>query len=193
MAPISSRNQFPELLNGMGLTGDAVEIGTHRGDYARIIANQWKGEKLWCVDPWRKVEGYEAQEKLLWGGAKTRDEDHEEAQRYLGDYIESGKVSLIKGTSAEAVKKFTNGWLDFAYVDGDHRRAHVTYDLRAWWEKLKPGGILAGHDWIQPGETHRWALEVQDALRDFLRNEDVDVQLVVEEGGLPWSYYMVKQ
>ena len=194
VAPISTRNQFGELLNGRGLTGEAVEIGTHRADFANALLDSWKGWMLYCIDPWATPHGYEEQSKLLWGGASSRSEDFQEAQSRLAIY--EGRFALVCGTSQGAAEVFHDDQIDFAYIDGDHRYSHVLWDLKHWWPKIKPGGILAGHDWAQPGEAHTWAGEVQRALQVFLMgfpSDPPDVQLVVEEGGLPWSFYMVKQ
>ena len=36
--------------------------------------------------------------------------------------------------------------LDFVFIDGDHSTEAVTADIEAWLPKLKPDGVLAGHD-----------------------------------------------
>lgn len=195
LAPLSTRNQFGQLLNDMGLLGEAVEIGTHRGEFAKVLLDSWKGIKLHCVDPWTVPGGYEDQAKLLWGGAANRQEDFE-AAKTLHEF-HPGRVEFYKMRSEDAVKLFVPPdqgvrQLDFVYIDGDHRHDYVLADLVAWWEMLEPGGVLAGHDWIQPGESHSWAGEIQAALASFVRHRNLDVQLIVEEGNLPWSYFIIK-
>lgn len=191
LAPLSTRNQFGKLLTERGLLGEAVEVGTHRGEFAHVLLSTWRGH-LHCVDPWSPPPGYEDQQKLLWG-----DGDHFEAcKRLLQPF--GGRVTYWRMTSEQAVEKFQDNSLHFGYVDGDHRKQFALQDLTLWWEKIVPGGILAGHDWIQPGEQHRWAEEIQDALHVFLTEvvavwePDLDVELIAEEGGLPWSFYMEK-
>lgn len=204
VAPIYSRNQFGGFLNDRNLTGEAVEIGTHRGAYARILLDSWNGKMLHCVDPWSNLPGYESQAKLLPGlggdGVDRR-----------ADYL-ACRVELCKDrknlrrfrcwdeTSAVSAGRFSEQRsLDFVYIDGDHRREHVAADLIRWWPLVANGGILAGHDWIQPGETHRWADDVQRGVEDFLNHLMTsgqgapDIWLIVEEGGLPWTFYMEKQ
>lgn len=201
LAPLSTRNQFGQLLNDMGLLSEAVEIGTHRGEFAKVILDSWQGKKLHCVDPWAVPKGYEDQAKLLWGGAANRKEDFEAAKAV--HEFHPGRMGFYMMQSEDAVTEFASNSVDFVYVDGDHRYDYVLSDLSTWWGKIKPGGVLAGHDWIQPGESHSWANEIQQALRVFVDNEcvssedgkwerDLDVQLIVEEGNLPWSYYLIK-
>lgn len=194
VAPISTRNQFGDLLNEMGLIGEAVEIGTHRGDFAQVIMARWHGSKLHCIDPWSIPPGYEHQAEILkrdLGGADSRIDDFNFTRDRLIEY--SHRTNFIKDTAERAVKQFQDGSLDFIYDDGDHREEYVTNNLYQWWPKLKVGGIYAGHDIVCPGEPDgSWGRFVQRAIQGFIC-QDTPVYLVVEEGGLPWSYYMVKQ
>lgn len=62
----------------------------------------------------------------------------------------SGKVKLTaraNDSSAEATW-FDDGSLDFVFIDADHRYEGVSRDIDAWAPKVKRGGILAGHDFI---------------------------------------------
>jgi len=53
---IPSRDDFGEYLNRLGLTGEGVEIGTLRGEFAVKLLQKWKGRRLHCVDPWRSMQ-----------------------------------------------------------------------------------------------------------------------------------------
>lgn len=48
--------------------------------------------------------------------------------------------------SLEAAATYADRSLDFVWLDGDHHTADLARELDAWWPKVKPGGILAGHD-----------------------------------------------
>lgn len=198
---IHGRLKFPYLLLRRELTGMAVEVGTHRAEFAEQFAEKWPG-KLYCVDPWKNPPGYEHQSKFLWGGdlrpveATTtqdaiREDDFEFSKKVLEKYGE--RVVLMRSTSVEAVKYFANKSLDFVYVDGDHSEHAVMEDLTIWWPKLKSGGIIAGHDVVMNATIEdNWGIGIQKVLRAFAGSRDVVVYLVPEEGDLPWSYYMVK-
>lgn len=65
------------------------------------------------------------------------------------------KVRLILLPSVEAAATFDDLSVDFVYVDAVHDDPDaVMSDLRAWWPKLAPGGIIAGHDWTDQ-HAHR--------------------------------------
>jgi predicted O-methyltransferase YrrM len=67
--------------------------------------------------------------------------------------------------SLAAADDFTDGSLDFVFIDATHTYDAVSRDIAAWWPKVKPGGLLAGHDYIHfPG--------VRAAVNDFVARHD---------------------
>jgi SAM-dependent methyltransferase len=83
-------------------------------------------------------------------------------------------ICPLKMSSDRAALLFEEGSLDFVFVDGDHGYAAVQRDLTAWFPRVKPGGVLAGHDYINndfPG--------VRRAADEFF----LDLQLPLEENG----------
>lgn len=191
MAPLSSRNEFGKLLNERGLLGSAVEVGTHRGDFAKIFMDSWKGKLLYCIDPWDNPEDYKGQAARLWGDG-NRDHDYTAAEHNLRRH--KSRIELVRNLSSEQVKWHASNSLDFVHLDGNHEPPYVEEDIRGWWPKIRVGGILAGHDIVCPGELDGlWGRYIQPAVFKFAEEQDVDVQLIVEEGGLPWSYYIIKK
>ncbi len=60
-------------------------------------------------------------------------------------------VSLVwqhyECTSTTGARLFQDGSCDFVFLDADHTLEGMRGELRAWWPKVKRGGMLAGHDW----------------------------------------------
>jgi len=56
-------------------------------------------------------------------------------------------VKTLDMQSGEASKKFKKASLDFVYIDGSHDFDSVCNDIEIWLPKLKPGGMIAGHDY----------------------------------------------
>lgn len=186
-APIQSRNQFGSLLNDLGLTNAAVEVGTHRGDFAKQLLDTWKGT-LHCVDPWSNPPDYQKQAKFLWGNG-NREEDLVAAIDILNPH--QGRFILHRMLSSEAIKLFVDHELDFVHLDGNHEPPHVANDIENWWPKVRPDGILAGHDFICPNYgKDNWGRYIQPAVFNFFGNRNI--YLVTESDGLPWSYYVIK-
>lgn len=187
---LSSRNEFGKLLNERNLLGTAIEVGTNQGDFASIFLDTWKGELLYCVDPWDNPPDYIRQARTL-GGDGNRNNDFIAAKRALRKH--NSRVEFLQMLSSEAAKWRANNSVDFIYLDGNHEPPYVEQDIRLWWPKLRSGGILAGHDIVMPGEVDGgWGQYIQPAVFRFAEDWGLDVHLVVEEGGLPWSYHMTK-
>lgn len=188
---ISTRNLFSVMLNDMDLVGNAVEIGTHRADFTSVFLKRWKGKHIYCVDPWSTPPGYEEQSKMLWE-SENREEDYKYVKKSLYAFP-SDKYSLIRSTSEEAVKQFSNNSIDFVYIDGDHRYEMVKKDLEIWIDKVKHNGIISGHDIVMPNEINGgWGPGIQRAIKDVFK-EEYPVYIVPEENGLPWSFYIIKR
>lgn len=192
-APFVDRNNIGDFLNDRGLIGQGFEVGTHRGDFARILMDTWMGT-LSCIDPWDTASKFynETQGKFLWGDG-NRSHDYDECVKLETQY--SSRIKLYKLTSLEASHLFADNSQDFGYIDGDHHEDAVYEDLFTWWKKIKPGGVLAGHDFIthSPGQEDDWGPGIQNAVFDFAEEKGVDVYVIIETLSLPWSYYLIKE
>lgn len=54
---------------------------------------------------------------------------------------------LLTVPSVEAAGQFADASLDFVFLDASHDYESVRDDVAAWQPKLKPAGVMAGHDW----------------------------------------------
>lgn len=186
LSPITTRNDFGTLLNQMGLLDTAVEVGTHRGAFALQLLIKWNGKLLNCIDPWENLPEYIEQSGTLYGG-ETREDDLKHCKKILKPYDD--RKLLHRGTSAKTSEKFIDNELDFVYLDGNHEPPYVLQDIQLWWPKVKPGGILAGHDFLCHGEVNGgWGQHIQPAVLSFFSNHSI--YMVMENG--PWSYYVIK-
>jgi predicted O-methyltransferase YrrM len=52
-----------------------------------------------------------------------------------------------RGISWEQAAAFEDASLDYVMIDADHAYEAVAKDIAAWLPKIRPGGILAGHDY----------------------------------------------
>lgn len=55
-------------------------------------------------------------------------------------------VRIIEGDSVESAAKIEDHSLTLCFLDADHRYSHIRADIVAWMPKVKPGGIVCGHD-----------------------------------------------
>lgn len=134
-----------------------AEIGTERAIFAKRLCVINPQLKLYCIDPWQAYSGYRehvTQSKL--------DNFYREAEWRLAPY----NAYLIRKFSVEASKDFKDGALDFVYIDGNHSLLHVVQDLWHWVPKVRKGGIVAGHDYIQRS-TPKYAMHVIEAVNAY--------------------------
>jgi hypothetical protein len=58
--------------------------------------------------------------------------------------------AMINADSVTGATFFADCSIDYLFVDGSHDYQSVRDDLAAWMPKVRPGGIVAGHDFNQP-------------------------------------------
>jgi len=56
------------------------------------------------------------------------------------------RACLIRDRSVAAAKTFPDRFFDLVFIDADHAEEAVMADIAAWYPKVRPGGILCGHD-----------------------------------------------
>jgi predicted O-methyltransferase YrrM len=124
-----------------------VEVGSWRGRssvYMGVeIVNSGKEQMLVCVDTW---EGSE--EHIGWDILKE-DGLYQEFLKNIEPVNDEreGTIEHIRGKSLEVVDSIQNFSLDFVFIDASHDYENVIADIRAWYPKLKEGGVIAGHDY----------------------------------------------
>jgi SAM-dependent methyltransferase len=102
----------------------------------------------------------------------------------------SDHVNIRCIDSIAAAHSYADGSLDFVFLDNDHSAPHVLKELKAWWPKVKPGGVLAGHDINWPSVSKAvlpWSdmtglqVHIQN-MSWFLQKPDVKIPLRVANG-----------
>lgn len=78
------------------------------------------------------------------------------------------QLKVVKASSLEAAKLFsrhiTQGFFDLVYIDTTHFYLDTLNEIKAWLPLVKPGGILAGHDY---GTGQRKGHQVDLAVDEF--------------------------
>lgn len=136
-----------------------VEVGTDQGLYAEVLCKDNPNLKLSCVDPWLS-DVYEKDKSGVVEEQPYFNARFEETKERLKDY----NCELIRETSMNAVYYFDDNSLDFVYIDANHDFLNVTQDIHYWLKKVKPGGILSGHDYATyPGRKFNHVKKVVQA------------------------------
>jgi len=155
--PNFGRAGLATLFHELGFKVGA-EIGVLEGTYSEILCQNNPGVKLYAIDPWKRHRGYRDYVRN-----STFSNAHEKAQKTLAQY----NCEILRMFSMDAVKQFDDESLDFVYIDGNHDFENVTNDVSAWLEKIKVGGVIAGHDYVKhkgPSKIH-----VYEAINGFTK------------------------
>jgi len=148
---------IPELIGAEGLAHlfaelgfkIGAEIGTDQGEYAEVLLKTVPNLLLYCIDPW-KAEAYEPGQQPESGeNQEFFDNRYKETVERLKEWGLNGQIALWRETSMEGLKRVVDNSQDFVYIDGNHDFLNVTQDIHHWFKKVKPGGILAGHDYVR--------------------------------------------
>jgi hypothetical protein len=143
MTPIPDRYDMAHCAERYFNTGlPAVEVGVFRGEFAAHNLKHWSGFYI-MVDAWAHRPG-DGQDK------NDQDAGHWEEVRRDADKntrFAAERRTMIQGLSVEVAGQFRGGVFDWIYIDAGHDYDNCLADLRAWWPKLRPGGLFSGDDY----------------------------------------------
>lgn len=120
-----------------------VEVGIADGVYSQAACELNPQLKIYGVDPYHPYSDYHDYVRPV-SFATMKMNAYKAIKPYLDRY------EMMEMTSMEAVKRFSDNSIDFVYIDGNHKDPWISDDIREWTKKVKPRGIVAGHDYIQP-------------------------------------------
>lgn len=170
--------------------GKAVEIGVAEGNFSEdMLKWTFKGvlestigppdpmplafpvlKKLYMVDRWRSVPTQA-------GDAAMPPEWHnsnlirvKERTRKYGK-----RAVILRGDSVEMAERIPDGSLTLVYVDGNHSYEGVFEDAKIWHPKVKDGGFMAFHDYLNPNYG------VNQAVKDFCRQNGYEIHDLSED------------
>jgi predicted O-methyltransferase YrrM len=121
-----------------------AEVGSWLGTGSTQVliehARRYDGT-LVCVDTWQGSPGVERHEKIV--------ANFDVYGTFIGNVRRAGGsdcVEPLRCSSLEAALRFPDETYDFIFLDADHSYDATRQDIAAWMPKLKPGGLLCGHD-----------------------------------------------
>ena len=138
--PDVGRATLAALFNELGYK-EGAEIGTESGRYAEILCKANPGVKLYCIDAYEDYDGYR--------DYAGRGEYLASTQWKAMDRLQGHDAHFIIERSMDALAYFDDASLDFVYIDANHEWPYVTQDIYYWHRKVRPGGIVAGHDYYR--------------------------------------------
>lgn len=121
-----------------------VELGVLDGELTfGLFDRGWKDAHFVLVDPWTPHKNhdteaerrrYDAMHSGVGLGAYSRNEDH---------------FQILRMGAWEARSICQPGTADLVYIDFFYNKPIYMQTLRDWWDVVRPGGVLAGHDFTR--------------------------------------------
>jgi predicted O-methyltransferase YrrM len=130
-----------------------AEVGSFAGESTAVFATHCR--RAYAIDPWD--ESY--REELVAGCA---DKDlctflrafHISSMQDVERQFEKRtarfeNICKLRMTSRRAARQLRHEPLDFVYIDAIHTFDAVSEDIGRWSCKIKPGGLIGGHDYCE--------------------------------------------
>lgn len=130
-----------------------AELGVDQGAFSRDILEYAQPQTLYLIDSWNG-NGYD---EGLMNSVRNR----------FNSEIAAGRVVIERGRSVDVLERFADGSFDWVYIDTDHSYATTRRELELCRAKVKPGGIIAGHDYARGSLRNRYRYGVIEAVNEF--------------------------
>jgi predicted O-methyltransferase YrrM len=157
---LNNRRGLPNALIALGLNGCGVEVGVNHGFFSDRLLRQSNLEHLFAVDLWERDGDEASQLNYIRAAARLA--------------MHRTRVSLLRMESGDACQLFPNESLDVVFIDADHRYDPVMRDMELWYPKIKPGGVLSGHDyWVDRPDNCTFN-DVKRAVDHFMDTQGLE-------------------
>ena len=86
----------------------------------------------------------------------------------------SNIIKAIRQKSVEAAKQYENNSIDLVWIDAGHSYEEVKEDIKAWYPKVRYGGLIAGHDFAINHDVSRDG--VVKAVLEIFKDKPLEIQ-----------------
>ncbi|HSX26192.1 MAG TPA: class I SAM-dependent methyltransferase [Chlamydiales bacterium] len=170
MPKVIRENQFQSL----------VEVGVALGGNAEAMLQNTDLQNYYGVDPY--LYNFDPRDPFNTEVSLYSPLGGKQSYEYLYSWVKEyrlapfgNRAQLIRDFSVSAAKSFEDESIDCIFIDGDHRYEYVVADLKAWFPKVKKGGMMLGDDY--------WQEQVAHAVNDFFAAEKKNIFFVIANSG----------
>lgn len=138
-----------------------AELGVNKGEFSQMILEINQPAKFHLIDLW-------ASQRYHLGLKKGVEEK-------FSKEIQKGFVEIHQGMSTDLANQFPENYFDWIYIDTDHTYQTTKSELLLYKDKMKPGGIIAGHDFVKGNMISQLRYGVKEAVYEFCYNENWEI------------------
>jgi hypothetical protein len=149
--------------------GTFIELGVAEGAFSSAVLSRRQDLVVYSIDRWS-----DHHDKFEYARAKAR----------LTQF--GNRARVIRNTFAKAREFFDAASADMIYIDGYAREGQENgRTVRDWWDVVKPGGVMAGHDY------HPAFQATVDAVDEFAKANGRTVEIAGTQDAYP-SWWITK-
>lgn len=166
---------YSQMVNESKDGSHFVEVGSWKGRSASYMAveiiNSKKIIKFDCVDTWEgSVEHLDVNSPHYEQGL------YEDRNWLFNQFLQntsgvSNQINPIRMTSVDAAKLYDDESLDFVFIDASHEYDDIINDINSWYPKVKKGGYLCGHDYVEFGGVNK-------AVNELIKDKGLNLSVV---------------
>ncbi len=149
------------LLDSLPKNGIVAEMGVDQGNFSEEILRRTTPEKLYLIDLWNTKE-YSLEKK-----AQVQKRFHQE--------LKKDQIQIINDESVNSIKKFHDNYFDWIYIDTSHSYEQTLNELLASEPKIKNGGYITGHDFVQGNWNFMIKYGVIKAVYEFCKMRNWEI------------------
>lgn len=162
-----------ELLHRLPKNAIVAEIGVHEGEFAEKILAITQPTKLILMDNWM---------------LKSYPGLFEKVGKKFAKEIGTEKIQIIRELSFTGIQMTTDAYFDWVYLDTEHSYNVTRRELELLRSKMKPGGIIAGHDYLIGNWNGGMRYGVIESVREFCLKYNWELLFLTHELKIPPSF-----
>lgn len=137
-----------------------AEVGVYKGENSvSLLSNLPDIKLLYCIDFWGAYENYDIKDTpAKKNGIEDFDDVYDVFLHSIDDFMD--RVEVVVGDSVSAANYIPDGVLDFVFIDANHSYEYVKRDILSWYPKVKGGGIVSGHDYVNDPSVIRYGVKL---------------------------------
>lgn len=152
------------LLDQLPPGGVGAELGVDQGDFTELILRRARPRQLHLVD--------------TWATKRYNDDKARRVHDRFAAQMAAGQVQVHRKLSLDAASDFADASLDWVYIDSSHAYGVTAAELRAYASKVRPGGIMAGHDYSMGNWVKGFRYGVIEAVHEFCVEHDWELRFL---------------
>ena len=155
------------FLDALPKGGTVAEAGVDHGDFSAQILAITRPERLHLIDMWSSTRYHGGLEQVV----------RDKLQREIAEE----RVHIDLGRSTDVLQRYPDGTFDWVYIDTDHGYSVTAEELELCRFKVKPGGIIAGHDYVTGNWDGGVRYGVVEAVHEFCVKYEWELILLTHE------------